>query len=68
MKWRKQMRKIRIHSWMLVLGALGILSMAGCHVSLPDAAEAGMFDFLAGTITDTLTQLIPLADMAANGG
>lgn len=60
------MRKIRVHNWMLALGALGILSLTGCSMSLKEAAEAGLFDFITGTITDTLTSLAPVADTVAN--
>ncbi len=62
------MRKIRVHNWMLVLGALGILSLAGCDLVVREAATAGVFDFVAGTIAETLTQAVPLAEAVANGG
>ena len=59
------MRRIRVHNWMIVLGGLGIMFVAGCDVSLREAATAGVFDFVAGTVADTLTGLMPIADAVA---
>ena len=60
------MRKTRVHNWMVVLGVLEILSLTGCDLSVQEAAQAGIFDFVAGTITDSLTAAVPIADTIAN--
>ena len=61
------MRKTRVHNWMVVLGVLGILSLTGCDLSVQEAAQAGVFDFVAGTITDSLSAALPIADAIGNG-
>lgn len=60
------MRRTDVRHWVAVLGGLGILSLTGCDMSLKEAAESGLFDFVAGTITDTLSSLVPIADTVAN--
>ncbi|KPK49915.1 MAG: hypothetical protein AMK72_03340 [Planctomycetes bacterium SM23_25] len=60
------MRRIRVHKWMVALCTVGMLSLTGCGISLQEAAQAGIFDFVAGTITETLSALVPLADVVGD--
>jgi hypothetical protein len=57
------MKTTSAHVRILVLGVLGIQCLTGCDMSFQEAAEAGLFDFVAGTITDTLARLLPIADL-----
>ncbi|MCG3138401.1 MAG: hypothetical protein HJJLKODD_02264 [Phycisphaerae bacterium] len=42
---------------------IGFLLISGCTSSdFQDAATIGLFDFISGTITDSLTALLPVAD------
>ena len=60
------MRRSRVYNWLILWGGLAILSLTGCNMSLQEAMETGIFDFVACTITDTLSQLLPMADIVAN--
>lgn len=60
------MKRIGVHNWTVVLCAMGMLLLTGCDISLQEAAQAGIFDFVAGTITDTLTGLLPIADVVGD--
>jgi hypothetical protein len=55
------MEGIGVRNWMMLLCVAGLLLLTGCDISLQEAAQAGVFDFVAGTITDTLTALLPIA-------
>ena len=61
------MRRIGVHNWMVVLCGVGMLLLTGCNLSVQEAAQAGIFDFVAGTITDSLTAAVPIADAIGNG-
>ena len=60
------MKRTGVHNWMVVLCVVGMLLLTGCDISLQEAAQAGIFDFVAGTITDTLTGLLPIADVVGD--
>ena len=61
--------KLRILRYRIVAAmcAAGALIICGCDTStgLRDAAFGGLLDFVAGTMTDSLSALVPLADMIA---
>lgn len=52
---------------MPALCAAGALLICGCNTAtgLRDAAFGGLLDFVAGTMTDSLGALVPLADLIA---
>ena len=56
------MRKRRVRQSMFVLGLLGLLCTFGCDANLQEAALAGLYDFVAGTVSDTLGTIMPIAD------
>ncbi len=42
--------------------SLGLLNLAGCNgFDVVDALAIGVFNFLAGTVTGTLSNLLPLS-------
>ena len=49
-----------------VVGALALLTTAGCDANLQGAALAGLFDFVSGTVTDMLGAFSPLAEALAD--
>ena len=61
------MRRTRIRHWLKVVGGLGLLGLAGCETHLQEAALAGLYDFVAGTVGDTLSTMMPIADAVVNG-
>lgn len=54
-----------IAKWKVLILTAGLLPAFGLSCSttdVRDAALAGLLDFLSGTITDSLTALLPIAD------
>ena len=51
--------------WSLLALGLGLVLVTGCELNLEEAVSAGLFDFVAGTITDSLTALLPVATVVA---
>ena len=58
------MRRNRVRQSMYVVGLLGLLGTLGCEANLQEAALAGLYDFVSGTVTDTLTQLMSVPNAA----
>ncbi len=56
------MRKNLIRQSMFVVGLLGLLCTFGCDANLQEAALAGLYDFVSGTVSDTLGAVMPIAD------
>ena len=52
---------------MCVVGLLGLLCAFGCDANLQEAALAGLYDFVAGTVNETLATIMPISDAVANG-
>ena len=49
-------------TFMVLVGA-SLLILAGCNTTdFRDALQGGVFDFISGTVTNTLTALLPIAD------
>ena len=61
------MRKNRVRQSMCVVGLLGLLCAFGCDANLQEAALAGLYDFVAGTVNETLATIMPISDAVANG-
>ena len=49
-----------------VVGGLALLTTAGCDANLQEAALAGLFDFVSGTVADTLGAFFPVAEALAS--
>jgi len=48
------------------LSAAGlVLTAMGCEAELKDTIISGLLDFLGGSVTDTLTAVLPISDWAA---
>jgi len=51
-------------AWLRILGGLWGLAcfaaVTGCSVNLSEAFSAGIYDFVAGTVTETLSALNPV--------
>ncbi len=47
----------------LVVVSLSTCFAGSCATSLRDAALTGVLDFTSGTVTDTLTTLVPVSDL-----
>jgi hypothetical protein len=63
------MPRLRCHYVLVVVMLAMLISLTpGCELGLQDAARAGAYDFIAGTITDSLTALFPLAELIAQRG
>ncbi len=56
-----------LRRYIFVVGLLGVLGTLGCNLSIQEAARAGVFDFVAGTVGETLSALLPVA-AAVSGG
>ena len=56
------MRKNLIRQSMFVVGLLGPLCTLGCDANRQEAALAGLYDFVSGTVSDTLGAVMPIAD------
>ena len=52
-----RMRKVRIVSAMSAIPLLG----TSCATDLRDAATAGVYDFVSGSITEALMAIFPIA-------
>ena len=53
--------------WKYLLLCVGFLPLldVGCSTTLRDAVTSGAFDFVAGSVTQLLEQLLPIADAVA---
>lgn len=47
--------------WLITGTLLLPLCGAGCSTTFHDALVSGVFDFVAGTVTEVLSQLLPIA-------
>ena len=61
------MRKNLVCQAMFIVGLVGLLGTFGCDGNLQEAALAGLYDFVSGTVSDTLGAVISIADASANG-
>ena len=52
---------------MFVVGMLALLAAVGCDANLKEAALAGLYDFVSGTVNDTLGAVMPIADTIEHG-
>ena len=59
------MRNAAQWEWLTTEALLFPLCAVGCSTTFQDAMLAGVFDFVAGTVTDLLTRLLPIADTVA---
>ncbi len=57
-----EMKKLRCVMIALVLFAVLLLPNTGCALDMRDAVLAGVFDFVSGTVTETLVNLLPVSD------
>ncbi len=56
----------KMKRWIVILAASGpVIYGASCSTQLRDAAAAGVFDFVTGTTTDTLSALAPISGLFA---
>lgn len=44
----------------LLLGLLTLVASNGCSTELRDAAQAGLFDYVSGSVTELLGTLFPV--------
>ena len=61
------MRKNLVRQSLFAVGLLGLLGAFGCDGNLQEAALVGLYDFVSGTVSDTLGAVMPIADAFANG-
>jgi hypothetical protein len=52
-------------TWLLTGALLFPFCAVGCSMTFRDAVAAGAFDFVAGTVTDLLARLLPIAEAVA---
>lgn len=55
--------------WMRLIAASSLFPLFGwsCTSDFRDAAVAGILDFVTGSMTDSLTALLPIADTISGG-
>lgn len=51
----------------LALLVATLVTQTGCYFSMSDAAMSGVYDFVSGSVTNLLMNLVPVSNLVGGG-